>query len=108
MCDDFNTPEALSVLFQLSHELNKTSSSVLASTLKHLAGMLGLLQAHPDEFLKSGMKNIDEQKIKSLIKDRQDARNRRDFNEADRIRAQLLADGIELEDNSLKTTWRRA
>ncbi|MDF1683318.1 MAG: cysteine--tRNA ligase [Legionellaceae bacterium] len=108
MCDDFNTPEALSVLFQLSHDLNKTNSSKLAVTLKHLAGMLGLLQAHPDEFLKSGIKIIDADKIEILIQARQDARNKRDFKEADRIRAQLLADGIELEDNSLKTTWRRA
>lgn len=108
MCDDFNTPEALSVLFQLSHELNKTGSSILAVTLKHLAGMLGLLQDNPDKFLKSGIKDIDTQAIEALIEARQNARNRRDFNEADRIRAQLLADGIELEDNSLKTTWRQA
>jgi len=108
MCDDFNTPEALSVLFQLSHELNKTGSSILAVTLKHLAGMLGLLQDNPDVYLKSGIKDIDAQAIEALIEARQNARNRRDFREADRIRAQLLADGIELEDNSLKTTWRQA
>jgi cysteinyl-tRNA synthetase len=108
MCDDFNTPEALSVLFQLSHELNKTGSSILAVTLKHLAGMLGLLQDNPDVYLKSGIKDIDAQAVEALIEARQNARNRRDFNEADRIRAQLLADGIELEDNSLKTTWRQA
>tara|TARA_R110002126_G_scaffold273866_1_gene418700 strand:- start:242823 stop:244193 length:1371 start_codon:yes stop_codon:yes gene_type:complete len=108
MCDDFNTPEALSVLFQLSHELNKTGSSILAVTLKHLAGMLGLLQDNPDVYLKSGIKDINAQAIEALIEARQNARNRRDFNEADRIRAQLLADGIELEDNSLKTTWRQA
>jgi cysteinyl-tRNA synthetase len=106
MCDDFNTPEALAVLFQLSHELNKTNSSTLARTLKHLAGMLGLLQANPDEFLKSGVKSIDIQEIEALIQARHDARNNRDFKEADRIRAQLLDDGIELEDNASKTTWR--
>ncbi|MDF1827983.1 MAG: cysteine--tRNA ligase [Legionellaceae bacterium] len=108
MCDDFNTPLALSVLFQLSHELNKTNSSRLAITLKHLASMLGLLQANPDEFLKSGVKSMGTQEIEALIQARHDARNNRDFQEADRIRTQLLAHGIELEDNSSKTTWRRA
>ena len=108
MCDDFNTPEALSVLFQLSHELNKTSSPTLAATLKHLAGMLGLLQADPDEFLKSGVTTIDTEAIEALIQARHDARANRDFKEADRIRAELLANGIELEDNSLGTTWRQA
>ena len=66
MCDDFNTPEALSVLFQLSHELNKTGSSILAVTLKHLAGMLGLLQDNPDVYLKSGIKDINAQAIEAL------------------------------------------
>jgi cysteinyl-tRNA synthetase len=108
MCDDFNTPEALSVLFQLSHEINKTHSPVLAATLKHLASMLGLLQANPDEFLKSGVTDIDPQAIEVLIQARHDARNNRDFKEADRIRAKLLADGIELEDNFSGTTWRQA
>ena len=74
--------------------------------MKHLAGMLGLLQANPDEFLKSGVKSIDIQEIEALIQARHDARNNRDFKEADRIRAQLLDDGIELEDNASKTTWR--
>lgn len=108
MCDDFNTPEALSVLFQLSHEVNKTHSPILAATLKHLAGLLGLLQANPDEFLKAGVTDIDVETIEALIQARHDARNNRDFKEADRIRAQLLADGIELEDNFSETTWRQA
>lgn len=108
MCDDFNTPEALSVLFQLSHAINKTHAPKLAATLKYLAGMLGLLQANPDEFLKSGVTSIDVQAIEDLIQARHDARNQRDFKEADRIRAKLLADGIELEDNSSGTTWRQA
>jgi len=110
MCDDFNTPGALSVLFQLSHEINKTNSPQLAATLKYLTGTLGLLQANPDDFLKSGVTNmdIDIQTIEDLIQARHDARINRDFKEADRIRAELLANGIELEDNSLRTTWRRA
>lgn len=108
MCDDFNTPEALSVLFQLSHELNKTRSPVLAATLKHIAGTLGLLQADPDEFLKSGIMSIDVEAIEALIQARHAARSNRDFKEADRIRAELLSKGIELEDNSSKTTWRQA
>ena len=110
MCDDFNTPGALSVLFHLSHEINKTNSPQLAATLKYLTGTLGLLQANPDDFLKSGVTNmdIDIQTIEDLIQARHDARINRDFKEADRIRAELLANGIELEDNSLRTTWRRA
>jgi cysteinyl-tRNA synthetase len=108
MQDDFNTPEALSVLFQLSHEVNKTSSEVLAATLKHLAGILGLLQASPDVFLKAGVDTSASDKIEDLIKARNEARHARDFAKADAIRAKLLSDGIELEDNVEGTTWRQA
>ncbi|MDF1677289.1 MAG: cysteine--tRNA ligase [Legionellaceae bacterium] len=108
MQDDFNTPEALSVLFQLSHEVNKTGSTKLAATLKHLAGILGLLQASPDAFLKSGVNAMAIDAIESLIHERNAARSARNFVKADAIRAQLLSDGVELEDTVEGTTWRRA
>lgn len=105
MEDDFNTPVALSVLFQLSHEVNKTKSVDLAYTLKHLAGELGLLQSLPDSFLQAGVEDTSE--IESLIQARLMARQKRDFVKADAIRDQLLSKGIELEDGSEGTTWRR-
>ncbi|MDF1646066.1 MAG: cysteine--tRNA ligase [Legionellaceae bacterium] len=108
MQDDFNTPEALSVLFQLSHEVNKTSSETLAATLKHLAGILGLLQTSPDDFLKAGVDTMTPDAIEALIQERNEARISRDFVKADAIRARLLSDGIELEDNVDGTIWRQA
>ncbi|MCH9762681.1 MAG: cysteine--tRNA ligase [Gammaproteobacteria bacterium] len=108
MQDDFNTPEALSVLFQLSHEVNKTASQSLAATLKHIAGILGLLQASPEAFLKAGVKTLMPDAIEALINARNEARNARDFEKADTIRKSLLADGIELEDSVEGTIWRQA
>lgn len=109
MQDDFNTPEALSVLFQLSHEVNKTGSSSLAVTLKHAAGMLGLLQTPPEVFLQAGSDgDMPADAIEALIQARKEARLSRDFAKADAIRGQLLDNGIELEDSSSGTTWRRA
>jgi cysteinyl-tRNA synthetase len=108
MLDDFNTPEALSVLFQLSHEVNKTASKSLAVTLKHLAGILGLLEDSPEAFLKAGVDTMTPDAIEALINERKEARTARDFEKADAIRTRLLADGIELEDNVLGTTWRQA
>ena len=110
MQDDFNTPEALSVLFQLSRELNKTKSSALAATLKQAAGVLGLLQVEPELFLKAGFNQsaLDEEAIEALIHARNQARAERNFAQADAIREQLLGDGVELEDTPDGTTWRRA
>ncbi|MCH9757447.1 MAG: cysteine--tRNA ligase [Gammaproteobacteria bacterium] len=108
MQDDFNTPEALSVLFQLSHEVNKTASPVLAATLKHLAGILGLLEDSPEVFLKAGVDSMTPDAIEALIQARNEARIARDFEKADAIRDNLLANGIELEDNVDGTSWRQA
>lgn len=108
MQDDFNTPEALSVLFQMSRELNKTKDSSLAVTLKKLGNVLGILQDVPDVFLKSGLSEITPDVIESLIKARNEARKARDFAKADDIRAKLQAQGIELEDTSSGTIWRQA
>lgn len=107
MNDDFNTPLALSILFQLSHEVNKSNSPVLATTLKHLAGILGLLQADPSSFLQSGFAEDDKLIIEQLIAERLQARAERDWTRADQIRAELLSQGIELEDGANGTSWRR-
>ncbi len=104
MNDDFNTPIALSVLFQLSHEVNKEKSPRLAYTLKHLAAILGLLQDSPDAFLKAGVDDVDT--ITLLINERLEARAARDFKRADEIRNTLMNLGIELEDNATGTVWR--
>ncbi len=106
MNDDFNTPIALSVLFQLSHEINKNSTPTLIATLKHLAGLLGILHEDPIVFLQAGMIEEDKLSIEQLIADRAQARSERNWQKADEIRMELLKQGIELEDGSGGTTWR--
>lgn len=108
MNDDFNTPEALSILFQLSHDINKTKSPKLVATLKHLAGTLGLLQEVPSEFLKAGLPSDEQAQINQLIAQRLDARMQKDWARADEIRKTLLEQGIEIEDSADGTTWRIA
>lgn len=107
MQDDFNTPEALSVMFQLSHEINRTGSQLLASTLKHIGGILGLLQTNPEDFLTSGVSSLAVEQIEALIQARNEARTHRDFAKADAIRKELLAHDIELEDRIDGTIWRK-
>lgn len=107
MNDDFNTPVALSVLFQLSHEINKSNSPILAATLKHLAAIMGLLQSDPVTFLQAGFAQDDKLVIEQLITERLTARAEKNWARADAIRAELLERGIELEDGAGGTTWRR-
>jgi len=107
MNDDFNTPVALSVLFQLSHEINKTNSAQLALTLKHLASLLGLLQASPASFLRAGFEAEEIKDIEKLIQERLEARAERNWAKADEIRDHLAKQGIELEDGATDTTWRK-
>ncbi|NIP71894.1 MAG: cysteine--tRNA ligase [Gammaproteobacteria bacterium] len=116
MDDDFNTPEALSVLFDLAHELNRAREEepqrapALAATLRRLGGVLGLLQDDPEVWLQGGelgQHGLDSAEIERLIGQRTRARNKRDFAEADRIRDELKAQGIVLEDTAGGTTWRR-
>lgn len=107
MNDDFNTPVALSVLFQLSHEINKNNSSNLAATLKHLAGLMGFLQEDPKSFLQSGLDEQDKSDIEQLIAERLQARAEKNWARADQIRAELLALEIEIEDGVHGTTWRK-
>lgn len=107
MNDDFNSPIALSVLFQLSHEVNKYGTPILAATLKHLAGLMGLLQSDAAEFLQAGFGEDDKVAIEQLITQRLQARADRNWERADQIRAELLSQGIELEDGAKGTTWRK-
>jgi len=108
MNDDFNTPEAMAVLFDLANELNKTRDVKVAAQLKGLAGLLGLLNRDPESFLKAGNADSDDvSKIEQLILARTEAKQAKNFVEADKIRQDLMAQGVVLEDSSQGTTWRR-
>ncbi len=115
MNDDFNTPEALSVLFDLTRELNREKEvgsdrvATLAYTLTSLAAVLGILQEMPEVFLKQGMGMLgpDDGEIEALITRRNEARASKNWAEADRVRDELLNQGIVLEDRDGVTHWRR-
>ena len=115
MDDDFNTPVAVAVLFDIARELNiqkknKDKAEQLASTLKELAGLLGILQEQPTTFLQGGktQTGLSEDKINQLIQARIEAKENKDWAKADEIRDQLKEQNIILEDVSGgKTTWRR-
>ncbi|OVZ81987.1 cysteine--tRNA ligase [Yersinia kristensenii] len=115
MDDDFNTPEAYSVLFDLAREVNRlkaedmTAANALAAELRKLAHVLGLLEQDPELFLQSGAQADDDEvaKIEALIKQRNDARSSKDWALADSARDQLNELGIVLEDGPQGTIWRR-
>jgi len=117
MNDDFNTPEALAVLFELARAMNRSRDSndgqlaELVATIHQLAGRLGILQSDPEVYLRGDTAQgeaADDALIDDLVVQRQAARERRDWAEADRLRDQLLEMGIELEDAAGRTRWRRA
>lgn len=108
MDDDFNTPDAMAVMFTLSHEVNKTGSVELAATCKHLGSILGILQSEPSEFLRAGVGEDQSAQIESLIAERNQARAQKDWAKADAVRQQLTDMGIVLEDGAEGTTWRKA
>jgi len=107
MDEDFGTPEAVAVLFDLATEVNKTKSPTLAGLLKALGACLGLLQSDPRAFLQSGS-DLDDAAIQLLITQRSAAKAARDFARADTIRKDLLAQGIVLKDSPFGTTWEVA
>jgi len=136
MDDDFNTPEALAVLFDLAREINRVRledeqmAAALGAELKYLGGVLGILQGDPEAYLKGKPKSvvtrpgiltahyellggveisngISDQEIEELIRQRNAARKSKKWAEADRIRDELQAVGVLLEDGAEGTTWRR-
>lgn len=113
MDDDFNTPEACAVLFELAREINRLrredvqAAAGLAARLRSLAEVLGVLQLPPESFLQ-GAGSVDEAQVEALIEARLKARAEKNWGEADRIRDQLGAMGVVLEDAKGGTGWRLA
>lgn len=114
MDDDFNTPEALPVLFELAREVNRfketepAKAAELAGLLSLLAGVLGLLEGDAERFLQSGASVDDVAEIEALIAKRNAARAAKDWPAADAARAELTAKGIIVEDKNGVTSWRKA
>jgi cysteinyl-tRNA synthetase len=111
MDEDFGTPEAVAVLFDLAAEVNRTQSVQASSLLKALGGVLGLLQADPLSFLQTShadADNGDTAQINALIAERATAKAARDFARADQIRQQLTDMGVVLKDSAQGTQWERA
>ncbi|HEY9053114.1 MAG TPA: cysteine--tRNA ligase, partial [Gammaproteobacteria bacterium] len=115
MDEDFNTAEAVAILFDLANQINKArqddaaTASALAATLKYLGSVLGLLQDDPEHYLQSGgqAEGLANEQIDALIAQRLQAKKDKNWAEADRIRDELKAQGVVLEDKGAETTWRR-
>ncbi len=116
MDDDFNTPEALAVLFEMTTALNRAKAekngalaSALAGNLRYLGEVIGLLQGDADLFLKgdAGADGVSDEQIETLIQQRIDAKQAKQWGDADRIRDELLAQGVIVEDSAAGSRWRR-
>lgn len=110
MNDDFDTVQAVAILFELASEVNKTHNAELAGCLKALGGIIGLLQREPSEFLQSGAvasDGLSNEEIEALLIQRKQARADKNWAESDRIRDLLQAENIIVEDGAGGTTWRR-
>jgi cysteinyl-tRNA synthetase len=111
MDDDFNTPEAVAVLFDLASEVNRTGSLADMALLRSMGGLLGLLQRDPQQHLQDesvvGDAKFTPERIEEMIQQRLSARAARNFAEADRIRKDLSDADILLEDGPDGTSWRR-
>ena len=117
MDDDFNTPEALAVLFDLVREINRVrdedeaKAAGLGAELRSLGEVLGILQDDPEQYLRGGVGEaggLSDEQIEVMLQQRIEARKAKDWGEADRIRDELQAAGIVLEDAAGGTTWRRS
>jgi cysteinyl-tRNA synthetase len=115
MDDDFNSPVALATLFDLAREINRVRATdpaearALAGRLRELGGILGLLGRDPAQFLKGhAVSGTGDAEIEALIAARTAARTGKNWAESDRIRDDLKARGVILEDKAGATTWRRA
>lgn len=112
MDDDFNTPEAIGVLFELVREINRLKESdpeqaqQLAALLKKMGAVLGILEMSAEEFLREGAEDIDAEHVESLIAQRKQARADKDWAKADQIRDELAALNVVLEDKDGVTSWR--
>ncbi len=115
MDDDFNTPIAVSVLFDLASELNRTRDPTIERELRSLASVLGLLGKPPEQAVQSGLRGSDQSgaglsdsDIDALVIRRTEAKKAKQFAQADQLRAELLAQGVILEDSPTGTRWRRS
>jgi cysteinyl-tRNA synthetase len=116
MDDDFNTREAIAVIFDLVRELNSSKGKLavcddLAALIKGFGSVLGILEESADSFLKSGGQHaggLSDADIDALVQERDNAKQNKDYTRADEIRDQLKEQGIGLEDGASGTQWRRA
>ncbi len=108
--EDFDSPGAVSVLFELAAEANRQKSGELSGLLKALGAVIGLLERDPQVYLRGAAPagGLDEAAIEQMIADRAAAKKAKNFAEADRLRDELKAAGIVLDDSAQGTSWRRA